>query len=93
MRQFAIDCSAIETPEQFWEAYLAATCPSSAAMFGRNLDAFNDALAGGPGFPGECEISLLNSSSLDPIRDGSFVQALRQIAGNQDNVAVTVNFR
>ena len=93
MKQFAIDCSPIQSPAQFWEAYISATRPLGASIFGRNLDAFHDALSGGPGYPGPCEISLLNSSQLGAIQSGRFLQALREIAEDPANAAVNIFFR
>jgi RNAse (barnase) inhibitor barstar len=93
MKQFVIDCSAIESEAQFWDAYLSAVEPMSASQFGRNLDAFNDALAGGPGFPGECELCLLSSAALSRLNGGAFLRHLREIAVEPGNESVAVVFR
>ena len=93
MKRFEVDCSSILTPAQFWDTYLAVAQPEGAHLFGRNLDAFSDALSGGPGYPGECELSLVNSSALGRLGDGKFLLALQEIADEPGNEAVTILFR
>lgn len=93
MKRYMIDCSGIQSPEQFWDAYLAATRPMDSGMFGRNLDAFSDALSGGPGYPGVCELCILNASNLKGLRGGKFLEALQEIADEPGNGAVTITFR
>ncbi|MCC5085435.1 barstar family protein [Xanthomonas campestris] len=93
MKCFVIDCSNITTAAQFWETYLAVVKPEGAGLFGRNLDAFNDALAGGPGYPGECELSLFNSSRLHHLDNGQFLRHLREIATEPHNEAIVLVFR
>jgi hypothetical protein len=53
MSVHTIDGSRIESREAFWEAYVETVKPQGAAFFGRNFAAFNDALWGGPGWPGD----------------------------------------
>ena len=93
MKRFEVDCSNVKSPAQFWDAYLAVTQPEGAALFGRNLDAFNDALYGGPGYPGECELCLVNSSNLGGMGDGKFLRALQDISAEPGHEAVTILFR
>ena len=93
MKRFVIDCSTVRTAEEFWQAYLDVVEPQGAELFGRNLDAFNDALAGGPGFPGECELSLVNSAVLGGVGNGTLLRALREIASEPGNETVTVVLR
>eukprot|EP01035_Chromulina_nebulosa_P046776 gene46776-63379_t len=53
MREVVVDCSGIGSTEEFWQRYLDTAKPDGAAMFGRNLEAFWDAIeGGGPGWPG-----------------------------------------
>lgn len=81
MAVFSIDCSTISDKRDFWRAYLQVATPEGASAFGRNMDAFEDALVGGgPGWPGECVIRLRGSSSLENIEGGWFMRHLRQIA-------------
>ncbi|WP_312320132.1 barstar family protein [Stenotrophomonas sp.] len=81
MTVFSIDCSTISDQREFWRAYLQVTTPEGASVFGRNMNAFWDALTGGgPGWPGECVIRLQGSSALEKLDDGRFVRQLRQIA-------------
>ena len=72
MKRFEVDCSRIQSQAEFWDTYLAVAQPERADLFGCNLDAFNDALSGGPGYPGECELFLVNSSALVRLGDGKF---------------------
>ena len=66
--------------EDFWEAYVSVTNPAGSEAFGRNLDAFWDALHGGPGYPGENTVYFVNTSNVKAFRGGSFYTALREIA-------------
>lgn len=88
MRVITIDCRGISSEAEFWNAYLAASQPDGAGFFGSNLDAFWDGLHGGPGWPGECVLSFTNTISLEPLRDGAFVEALRLIASESKDVRV-----
>ena len=86
MREILIDCSGIGSTEEFWQRYLDATKPEDAALFGRNLDAFWDAIeGGGPGWPGDVLLVFTNSALLSglQIRGGnaSFLDTLKAIAG------------
>lgn len=82
MRRVAVDCHDLASPEDFWQRYLDATRPADADAFGRNLDALWDALAGGPGWPGECLPVFKHSDALSKLRTsdgGSFLGALRRL--------------
>ncbi|MGE8281238.1 MAG: barstar family protein [Stenotrophomonas sp.] len=80
MDTFTIDCSEISSELQFWHAYLAAVNPDGAAVFGRNLDAFRDAVIdGGPGWPGECSLHIINTELLRT-NVPQLYQGLRSIA-------------
>lgn len=83
MKKFIIDCSGIETEEEFWEAYIANVKVRDPDNFGMNLDALWDALhAGGAGSPRnrKCFISVRKTESLKKIRGGDFYDHLRQVA-------------
>lgn len=80
MRTISIDCGKVATEEDFWRLYVQSTNPEGASYFGRNLDAFWDALAGGPGYPGECELRFINTDSIKSFRSGAFYNALKKIA-------------
>jgi RNAse (barnase) inhibitor barstar len=88
MSTITIDCSELSSESAFWERYLLATNPEGAQYFGRNLDAFSDALSGGPGWPGEICIRLTNSEHLKSWRDGLFYKGLEGIAQKSTQVAV-----
>lgn len=78
MKSFIIDCGGVTSAPDFWERYVGEVKPEGANYFGRSLDAFNDALAGGPGDPGKCELVLLNSKALEALGPG-FLQHLEEI--------------
>ena len=71
MQRFEIECLGLRNAADFWQRYVDVVSPHGADMFGRNLDAFADALEGGPGWPGEnVELAFLNSQALAQIRAG-----------------------
>ena len=88
MRIVTIDCLGFGSESEFWKAYLSASRPEGAGFFGRNLDAFRDALQGGPGWPGECTLRFTNTATVEPLRDGAFLRALRDIANESQNVRI-----
>ncbi|MDQ0250946.1 ribonuclease inhibitor [Sphingomonas kyeonggiensis] len=93
MQEVVIDCSGIGSTEEFWQRYLDAAKPEGAAMFGRNLDAFWDAIeSGGPGWPGEVSLVFRHSAQLSGLRtsggDASFLDALKTIADEATVVSV-----
>lgn len=90
MKEIVLDCSNITTETEFWELYVERAHPEHAEVFGRNLDAFWDALHGGPDFPGECAIALTNTGSLAQINEGQFLTALRTIASDCKSIALLV---
>ena len=94
MRAITVDCANLESEAAFWHAYLEATKPEGAGYFGRNLDAFWDALNGGPGWPGECEIKFTNTNRLRSFRNGAFYEALAEIARDiaRESKSVRIHF-
>jgi RNAse (barnase) inhibitor barstar len=85
MREVVIDCSGIGSTEEFWQRYLDAAKPEDASIFGRNLDAFWDAIeSGGPGSPGEVTLVFIHSDALQNLRtsnsNASLLDALKAIA-------------
>jgi ribonuclease inhibitor len=91
--RFLINCRDVGTVNEFWQRYVDVTRPREADSFGRNLDAFWDALAGGPGCPGKCELVFRNSeglASLTTNAGASFLQALREIATAPNKVRVVI---
>ncbi|WP_414713012.1 barstar family protein [Sphingopyxis sp.] len=84
MRTILIDCEGVTSASDFWQRYIDAANPQGASLFGRNLDAFWDAIEhGGPGCPGKVRLVFANSAGLaavgvvsgSPLLDG-----LRRIA-------------
>ena len=93
IQEIIIDCSGVRTTEEFWQRYVDATKPENAAMFGRNLDAFWDAIeGGGPGWPGRVSLTFTNSAALSGLRtrsgNASFLDALKTIAGKATALSV-----
>ena len=84
MKTIIIDCAGVNSPEDFWGRYLDATRPHGGEDFGRDLDAFWDAIErGGPGWPGEVTLSFQHTEALSELRTaggGSFLDGLRKIA-------------
>jgi ribonuclease inhibitor len=90
LQTITVDCARVETREDFWRAYLDTVKPPDEALFGRNLDAFWDALAGGPGSPGSCVLRFVNTEPLKGIDGGRFYGALLEIARNSRTVQVVL---
>lgn len=87
MRILTIDCSSVTSEAGFWTVYVQAVGAEAAEHFGRNLDALRDALcAGGPGWPGECELHFSNAHALRELHDGRFIGALRRIASRSNQL-------
>ncbi len=82
-----IDCAGVSGEQEFWDRYLAAVRPETQG-FGRNLDAFWDALAGGPGWPGPASLEFANAETLRPLRGGEFLAALEEIGRTQSRVPI-----
>ncbi|TVZ55309.1 barstar (barnase inhibitor) [Lutibacter sp. Hel_I_33_5] len=65
-RKIFINGEFCETKEDFWNRYVAEI--ESEKLFGKNLDAFNDAIiAEGPGFPGDCIIEIIGTKKLEKV--------------------------
>ncbi|WP_109301211.1 hypothetical protein [Aquimarina sp. AU474] len=57
-----------ETQLDFWDKYTEEIDKESAKNFGKNLDAFNDAItAQGPGYPGDSVIEIIGTEKLTKI--------------------------
>lgn len=85
MNKYTIDCVDFEIELDFWNGYLAIVVPDGAEFFGKNLDAFWDALsAGGPGYPGDesSVIEVVNTETIRRFRDGNFYRDLIKVAEN-----------
>ena len=91
MRSFTIDCGSLKDEASFWQAYIDAVSPEGAKIFGRNLDAFWDAISGGgPGWPGECELHIVNTEPLKTFRNGSFYKALKEMTNESKSVQLYI---
>jgi len=88
MRSIIVNCDTVHTEAEFWAAYINAATPEGAGYFGQNLNAFWDALNGGPGWPGECELRFINTYQLQNLYHGRFVQELYDIASKSKFVKV-----
>ena len=85
----AVDCAGVPSRRDFWERYLDAARPAEGALFGRNLDAFWDAVEGdGPGSPGDRDLQFENSRALEVIEEGRFRKALEEIAAATTRIRI-----
>ncbi len=84
MRTIYIDCKGVKSTAEVWQRYIDAANPEGANQFGRNLDAFWDAVEhGGPGWPGDAKLVFKDTSGLAALNLGngsSFLDELRRIA-------------
>ena len=77
MATFTMDGSRIRSRDQFWQEYLAIVRPEGAEHFGCNLDAFNDSLWGGPGWPGnDFNLRLLCSKQVSDAVGADFYECI-----------------
>jgi len=61
MKKYILDCLHIRSDGDFWDLYCEVVQPEGVGYFGKNLDAFWDAVsADGPGWPGNCQLELVN---------------------------------
>lgn len=88
---FVIQCAGIPNESAFWQAYLDTVRPEGWASFGRNIDAFRDAiLGGGPGWPGKCVLRLKDFDELRTISGGGFYRSLERLA--VESTQITIRF-
>ena len=87
--EFVINCSDVTSRDQFWSAYVDEVQPQGALLFGRNLEAFWDAVSGGgPGWPGKCVLRFTHSERLAQIDGGRFFEGLKRIAAEAEQVRI-----
>lgn len=87
-----VDCGAVFTEDDFWDAYVNAVKPQGAEMFGRNMDALWDALeGGGPGSPTQSRVVFANTVALTSLRGGEFLTVLKEIALDCTRMEVIVS--
>lgn len=68
LRKIFINGEFCNSKLDFWNKYIADMEFSAKKDFGKNLDAFNDAItAKGPGFPGDCLIEITGTKNLEKI--------------------------
>ena len=92
MKEITINCQGIQTEAEFWTRYINAAKPDGAEYFGRNTAAFRDAIAaGGPGWPGECRIRIVNSVILQPLSGGAFLKRLEEIANMSKDIQISID--
>ena len=94
MRRIVIDCKGVASVAEFWQRYLDAARPQHGESFGRNLDAFEDALAGGPGWPGDCELVFKNTDDLRALKTvggASFLKGLRSTASQSSDIRIVLS--
>ena len=91
MKTIRLDCQVVLTEGDFWDLYLAATQPQGAGIFGRSIQAFHAALADGEaGWPGECELQVVNTDRLKGLRGGAFYEQLRRLADSSRGVRLDI---
>ena len=94
MRKLIVDCASVATEAELWQRYVQLPGVQGAHLFGRNLDAFWDALtSGGPGTleaDERIELRFIHTGSLRAVRDGSFYEDLIRIAHDNDSPEITV---
>ena len=67
-RKIFINGDFCDSKLDFWNKYVGEIGSRSAKHFGKNLDAFNDAITmEGPGFPGDCIIEIIGTEKLERI--------------------------
>ncbi|MFD2780670.1 barstar family protein [Novosphingobium pokkalii] len=92
MRTIYIDCEGAKSADEVWQRYVDAVNPANAAVFGRNLDAFWDAVEyGSPGWPGPVKLVFLHSQRLATLRTRnglSLFAGLRQIADEATQTSI-----
>ena len=92
MRRITIDCRGVRSSEDFWQRYVDVVQSRNARDFGRNLDAFRDAIeAEGPGWPGEVRLTFGHSADLQTIMSGngrSLLDNLRDLASDATRVEI-----
>ncbi|WP_341909698.1 barstar family protein [Ferrovibrio terrae] len=90
MKTIYLDCRGVKSIDDFWRLYVDVMRVQTASGFGRNLDAFWDAVeGGGPGSPGEAKLVFENSASLVPLQlanGTSFLAALQLFATQTTHV-------
>lgn len=90
MRTVLVDCVGVNSAAELWQRYIDAANPEQAELFGRNLDAFWDAVEhGGPGWPGTAKLVFINSSELGRIRLKSGLSLLDGLSSLAKNASVT----
>lgn len=95
MKTIIVDCSGVSSPDEFWRRYLDATRPDGEEHFGRNLDAFWDAIeGGGPGWPGEVMLAFQHTDALAELRTAggaSLLDGLRKVAEEATRIEVQLS--
>jgi len=89
MQTIEVDCAGVRTEGEFWRRYLEVVRPEGADIFGRNLHAFDDALVGGPGWPGEVQLHFTHTSHLKALHSGAFLAVLKDIVAEHPTVSLS----
>ena len=79
-----------ETQEQFWDKYCEQIGSERANGFGRNLDAFNDAITGGgPGCPGDAIMEIIGRDKLTAVFGERQFQFIIDVLSDADYIDFT----
>ncbi len=89
--EICIDGNSCDTQQDFWEKYISQIPAESARYFGKNMDAFCDAIkGGGPGFPGECSFKIKGVNKLCNIFGDLLFNILIQTLNEANYIEVTM---
>lgn len=86
-----VDVSGVTDQAAFWDCYVRTAKPQEAGLFGRNLDAFWDAVeGGGPGNPGSVDLHFVGMNVVRSWPNGqAFLDAFVDIAARARLTAIT----
>ena len=77
--------------DYFWNKYTRQISSDSGKNFGKNLDAFNDAITGaGPGFPGDCLIEIVGVDELIKIFGASKMETIIKLLDEAEFVDLII---
>jgi len=90
-RKIFINGNFCESKNDFWKKYTSQIPSESAKYFGKNLDAFNDAItAAGPGYPGDCIIEIIGVDRLISIFGNSHFEIIISLLRDADYVDLVI---
>jgi ribonuclease inhibitor len=90
VRVFILNGRLLISESHFWQQYVDVVQPEGAEFFGRNLDAFRDAVTGGgPGWPGgPCVFRIVEAELALNHLGRDFLESLCKIAQETHDIRV-----